>query len=92
MLYQIPCIVTDAWALRETVSPGINGDLVPKGSVDGLAAKMIQLLSNPERLGLMGQHGRDLVLKNYTWPAVVSRIAAAIKQVHGHAEVRSNCP
>jgi glycosyltransferase involved in cell wall biosynthesis len=83
MLYQLPCLVTDAWALRETVTPGFNGDLVPKGSVEGLAAKLLQLLSNPEVLATMGRQGRGHVLRHYTWSAVVDRMSAAIKNVLG---------
>ena len=83
MLYQLPCLVTDAWALRETVTPGFNGDLVPKGSVDGLAAKLLQLLSNPDGLATMGRQGRERVLRQYTWSAVVDRMSYAIKMVQG---------
>ncbi len=82
MLYQIPCLVTDAWALREMVSPGFNGDLCSKGSVEGLAAKMIELLSNPARLATMGQNGRERVLKDYTWTSVAERMSAAIRKLH----------
>jgi starch synthase len=78
MLYQLPCLVTDAWALREAVTPAVNGDLVAQGSIDDLAAKMIQLLSHPERLAVMGRQGRELVLRKYTWSAVAGRMAAAI--------------
>lgn len=78
MLYQLPCLVTDAWALREAVTPGVNGDLVSKGSVDELAARMIKLLSDPAELAIMGQRGRDLVLQKYTWSAVADRIVAAL--------------
>jgi glycosyltransferase involved in cell wall biosynthesis len=81
MLYQLPCLVTDAWALRETVTPGVNGDLVSKGSVDDLSMKMLQLLSNPESLATMGQNGRDGVLCNYTWSAVAARMSAAIQSL-----------
>lgn len=83
MLYQLPCLVTDAWALSETVTPGFNGDLVPKGSVEGLAAKLLQLLSNSEGLAIMGRQGRDLVLRQYTWSAVVDRMSAAIMKLQG---------
>lgn len=76
MLYQVPCLVTDAWALRETVTPGFNGDVFPKASVDGLSAKILELLASPERLAVMGRQGRDLVLDRYTWSAVVERISA----------------
>lgn len=78
MLYELPCLVTDAWALRETVTPGFNGDLVPKGSVEGLSAKLSQLLSNPESLLTMGRQGRGFALRNYTWSAVVDRMSAAV--------------
>jgi alpha-maltose-1-phosphate synthase len=79
MLYQIPCLVTDAWALREIVTPGFNGDLAPKGSVEGLAAKMLELLSDPDRLAAMGRNGRERVLQSYTWTAVAERMAAALR-------------
>ena len=81
MLYQLPCLVTDAWALRETVTPGVNGDLFPKGSVEGIATKIVELLSDPERLANMGRQGRDLVLRQYTWPAVVNRMSAAMREL-----------
>jgi glycosyltransferase involved in cell wall biosynthesis len=83
MLYQLPCLVTDAWALRETVIPGFNGDLVAKGSVEGLAEKLLQLLSKPEALATMGRQGRERVLRDYTWSAVVDRMSAAIRTVQG---------
>ena len=77
MLYQLPCLVTNAWALRETVKPGVNGELVIKGFVEDLATKMLQLLSNPERLVTMGQNGREIVLCDYTWFAVAGRMPVA---------------
>lgn len=79
MLYQLPCVLTDAWALRECVTPGFNGDLAEKGSVEDLATKITQLLSDPHRLAIMGQQARNLVLTRYTWAAVVKRISEAIK-------------
>ncbi|MGA7831653.1 MAG: glycosyltransferase family 4 protein [Terracidiphilus sp.] len=78
MLYQLPCLVTDGWALRETVRPGVNGDLVPRDSVDGLAAKLAALLSDPSQLAVMGRQGRELALRQYTWAAVVGHMAAAM--------------
>ncbi len=80
MLYELPCVVTDGWALRETVTPGFNGDLVSKGSVDGLAAALIHMLSSPEDLAIMGQNGRERVLNRFTWPAVVIRMSAALQK------------
>ncbi|HTH53889.1 MAG TPA: glycosyltransferase family 4 protein, partial [Edaphobacter sp.] len=81
MLYQLPAVVTNAWALREFVTPGVTGALVEKGSVEDLATKLIQLLSNPDHLAEMGRQGRELVLSRYTWPAVVARMATVIRSL-----------
>jgi glycosyltransferase involved in cell wall biosynthesis len=78
MLYQLPAVVTNAWALRECVTPGINGDLVEKGSVEDLITKLVQLLSSPDRLAIMGKQAREIVLTRYTWPAVAERMSAIV--------------
>ena len=79
MLYGIPCVVTDAWALAESVTPGRTGALVEKGSVPDLAAKLIQMLTDPERLRKMGREGREQVLARYTWPTVAGRMSSIIE-------------
>ena len=81
MLYQLPCVLTDAWALREHVTPGINGELVEKGSVDDLAAKLIAMLNSPDRLAAMGARARDMVLARYTWDAVVARMVPYLRPI-----------
>lgn len=83
MLYQLPAVVTNAWALREFVTPGVNGALVEKGSVEDLATKLTQLLSNPDQLAAMGRQGREMVLAQYTWPAVARRMAPLLRSLAG---------
>jgi glycosyltransferase involved in cell wall biosynthesis len=79
MIYQIPCVLTNDWAFREFVTPGVNGELIEKGSVEDLTEKICSMLADPSRLALMGQCGRELVLSRYTWDAVVSRMSAVIE-------------
>lgn len=74
MSHQLPCLVTDGWALREIVVPGVSGDLVECGSVDDLATKLRSLLNQPDALRRMGEAGRLRVLENYTWDHVIDRI------------------
>ena len=81
MLYGLPAVVTNAWALRECVTPGINGNLAEKGNAQDMAAKITHLLSDPDRLATMGQQAREIVLDRYTWPAVANRIAHVIKSL-----------
>ncbi len=86
MLYQIPCLVTDAWALREIVRPNFNGDLVTIGSIEDLAHKIVRLISAPERLAAMGLRGRDMVLQRFTWAAVVKQCIAALAGSHDNQQ------
>ena len=79
MLYQLPAVLTNAWALPEFVTPGVNGELVEKGSAEDLAEKMVVLLSDPGKLAEMGSRARTTVLDRYTWPAVAARMSEAIR-------------
>jgi glycosyltransferase involved in cell wall biosynthesis len=78
MAHQIPCLVSDGWALREVVLPGQNGQTVAIGSADDLEAKIVSLLSDPGALQSMGHAGRELVLRQFTWERVVDRLSAAL--------------
>jgi starch synthase len=79
MIYQVPCVVTNGWGLKETVIEGQTGGLVECGSVDDLADKLLHYLGDPERLRRMGEQGRSRVLEYYTWPKVIKRMNAHIQ-------------
>jgi len=79
MLYQMPCLLTNAWAFPEFVTPGVNGELAEKGSAEDFAAKIIRLLSDPGQLAAMGMNGRERVLARYTWDAVVERVGEVVR-------------
>jgi glycosyltransferase involved in cell wall biosynthesis len=79
MLYQVPCVVTNAWALRESVCSGLNGELVPAGDADALASALMRMLSDPGRLARMGREARNLALSRHTWGHVVERMRVAIE-------------
>jgi starch synthase len=46
MAYEIPCVVSDAWALPEIVPDGICGRLVRPGDHEQLADVLLELLSD----------------------------------------------
>ena len=74
MSYQIPCVVSDAWALPEIVPHNKCGKLVPPGNWEELAECIISLLSNPSLLKEYGEAGRKHVEDNFTWDKVVRRL------------------
>jgi glycosyltransferase involved in cell wall biosynthesis len=55
-----PILTTDVPGCRETVVPGSNGFLVPKGDAGALAERMIWLLDHRERWATMGRASRRL--------------------------------
>jgi glycosyltransferase involved in cell wall biosynthesis len=61
--------------LPEIVEDGRHGFLVGEPQAQAVAATLIEAMSDPERLGRMGQSGQKHVLQSYTWDEVARRIA-----------------
>ena len=78
MVHQIPCVVSNIGAMKETVTRGKTGELVEPGDVEGLAETVYRLLSDPETLKRMGMAGRQRVIEWYTWDRVVDRFLTAV--------------
>lgn len=90
MLYRVPCVLTNDWAFREFVTHGANGLLINRkdswatpGEADAeeLADLIVSALDNPPLLEVMGNRSREMVLRNYTWPAVVERVLAVVEKL-----------
>ncbi len=88
MVHQIPCVVTNGWALPEIVLQGETGELVEQGNVEDLTAKLLACLQDPERLRRMGDRARAHVLEHYTWDAVAERIAGAVEAHEARKRLR----
>jgi len=82
MVYELPCVLTNRWALKEMVTPGENGDLVECGSAHDIEAKLATLLGDPAGLQRMGEAGRERVLNYYTWPRAIDRCDQAAMSRH----------
>jgi glycosyltransferase involved in cell wall biosynthesis len=78
MTYQVPCILTNRWAFPEMVEPGVNGELVEPGDLEGLTDRITHLLDRPDLLRQYGATGREGVMQKYTWDSVVSKLRNAL--------------
>jgi D-inositol-3-phosphate glycosyltransferase len=65
-----PVIGADIASTRCIIDPGIDGWLVRPFDADDLAAKILDLLSDPIKRQSFGAHGRAKVLARYTWDRV----------------------
>lgn len=61
MAMSLPVVATMHAGIPELVVDGVSGFLVPEQDVDTLAARIIQLIDDPERCAIMGREGRRAV-------------------------------
>jgi glycosyltransferase involved in cell wall biosynthesis len=80
MLHNIPCLVSNRWALPEIVREGITGELVEPGNEEMIAEKIIHLFHNPSLLQKYGSVCRSWVLDNFLWHKVVDRLETCLEQ------------
>jgi len=69
MAHRRAVIATNAGGLPDKVKPGINGWLVAPGDPSALAAAMSGALGDPEKLSAMGDAGRAIVEREFSWEA-----------------------
>lgn len=67
-----PVVATDVGSVHETVRHGETGWLVPAGDVEGLAARLVGLLTDPLEAQRMGAAGRRLVRETGSLDAMVA--------------------
>ena len=56
-----PVLTTNAVGCKETVEEGVNGFMVPIGSIKKLAERMIWFIENTEKIQSMGEESRSIV-------------------------------
>ncbi|MCZ6635592.1 MAG: glycosyltransferase family 4 protein, partial [bacterium] len=84
-----PVIVTAVGALPETVEEGLNGHIIPPGSIDALATALEASLSAPsDTLRQMGQRSLELARTRYGWPEIAQSTLQVYRQVVREAQHR----
>ncbi len=91
----LPTVMLEAWAqgvaviaaasgpLPSLVDDGVTGFLVAPGNPNALAQALRDALSDPAKLLALGEAGRHLVAREYTWPRQVERTLALLRAVVG---------
>jgi glycosyltransferase involved in cell wall biosynthesis len=74
--YALPVVATRVGGNVERVEDGVTGFLC---EVDGLSARLVQLLREPELRVRFGEAGRRMARARFTWAAVCSRMAGRMR-------------
>jgi glycosyltransferase involved in cell wall biosynthesis len=61
----VPVVTTTATGAIDSIVDGVTGFLVPVGNAPALAARIDQLLRDPQLRARMGQSGRELVVRKF---------------------------
>ncbi|WP_137769748.1 glycosyltransferase [Brachybacterium sp. SGAir0954] len=68
-------VASDVSALKEIVTPGLNGYLHEKGSAESLIEQLTILLDDPEHTRRIGDQAREWVVENRDWMQLAQLIA-----------------
>lgn len=79
MAAEKPVIASDYGGLVEMITDGVEGLVVPAGTVEPLAEAIRELTGNPERRRAMGIAGRERVLREFTVQVFAKRTVDAYR-------------
>lgn len=66
-------VATRGGAFTEIVDPGVTGHLVEKGDAEGLAATLMEMLSNPDATAAMGRSGHERARRLFGWDRYIEQ-------------------
>ncbi len=81
MAVRRPVVATAVGGVGEIVADGYTGFVTPPGDAQALAARIAELLRQPERAAAMGRAGRDLAEVRYRRDWVGRQYVALLKQL-----------
>jgi glycosyltransferase involved in cell wall biosynthesis len=61
----LPLVGMNVVGVDEVIEDGVNGYLLPDGDAEGMAARIVDLLHDPERVRSLGAAARRLALERY---------------------------
>lgn len=81
MACEVPVIATRVGGLPEVITDGENGFLVSVGDVEAMAARALEILSDPERARQLGQRARACTQQRFCSSLIIPRYEAFYQRV-----------
>ena len=81
MAHRRAVIATRAGGLPDKVRPGVSGWLVEPGDADALARALVEAAASRPRLLEMGEQGRAIVARDFSWTQLVRRQIALYEEL-----------
>jgi glycosyltransferase involved in cell wall biosynthesis len=78
-----PLVVTDSAAIRDYVTPGVEGLLVSAGDPAAVASALDELLADGEQRLRLGRAGREAVERRFNQDEMWAQVAAGLRPLVG---------
>ena len=85
-----PTIVSDVGGLKEVVDDGVTGFIVPTENSTALAEKIVELVENCDLREKMGEAGRKMVEKRYSWDKSILKMEKVYSRIVSKHESKFN--
>jgi glycosyltransferase involved in cell wall biosynthesis len=77
----VPVVAAAIGALPSLIDDGRTGILVPPGRPGVLARALHRILADAALAGALGEAGRQLVAREYTWPSQVEKMISVLREL-----------
>jgi glycosyltransferase involved in cell wall biosynthesis len=77
----LPAIAVDAHGPATIIEDGDDGWLVPPDDEEAMADALVEAVNDPEERRRRGDAGYGVARENYSWPALVERVARVYDEV-----------
>lgn len=79
----LPVVVSDVGGLPEVVKEGETGFVVPRENPEEAGKAMIKLIDDPDLRRVIGEKGRQHVMREYEWDHCVGLLEGVLKEISG---------
>jgi len=87
-----PVVATDVGGAAEAIADGETGYVIRPGDEEALAARVVELLKDPERARAMGERGLSRVREKFSCEAQLARVEALYARLLGERDGRAKGP
>ncbi len=77
----VPAICSKVGGVPEVITDGVEGYLVPVGDVNTMAARALEILTNPDRRAQMGEAARARALNQFCSSKIIPQYESLYRQV-----------
>lgn len=81
LAHGVPVVASAVGGIPQVVQNDVTGYLVAPGDLDGLTARLTQVLQDARHARQLGQRGRELVEAHYAAPAVLQALGRAYESL-----------